>query len=62
VGNNSALTSDHFYGKTVRCRGLAPMHHYAFCNDETVIQIHGTGPFDITYINAGDDPRTKNGK
>jgi quercetin dioxygenase-like cupin family protein len=31
--------------------------HYAFCNDPTVIQIHGMGPFVITYVNKSDDPR-----
>ena len=33
------------------------MHHFAYCDDETIIQVHGTGPFDITYINPADDPR-----
>lgn len=31
--------------------------HYAFCNDPVVLQIHGMGPFAITYINKNDDPR-----
>jgi hypothetical protein len=35
----------------------AKMHHFAFCEEETVIQVHGMGPFDITYIHPGDDPR-----
>jgi quercetin dioxygenase-like cupin family protein len=26
---------------------------------ETIVQIHGQGPFDITYVNPTDDPRTK---
>ena len=26
---------------------------------ETVIQLHGTGPFEINYVNAADDPRKK---
>jgi hypothetical protein len=33
------------------------MHHYAIAKGETIIQIHGMGPFDITYINPADDPR-----
>jgi quercetin dioxygenase-like cupin family protein len=33
------------------------MHHFAYCEEETVVQIHGMGPFDITYINPADDPR-----
>ena len=24
---------------------------------ETIIQVHGMGPFEVTYVNAGDDPR-----
>ena len=35
------------------------MHHYAGSKGETIIQIHGTGPFAITYLNPKDDPRKK---
>jgi hypothetical protein len=31
-------------------------HHYAFTKSQTVVQISGEGPFDITYINPDDDP------
>jgi hypothetical protein len=34
----------------------AKAHHYAFAKKPTVVQIHGDGPFDITYINPADDP------
>ena len=27
--------------------------------DETVIQVHGVGPWGITYVNSADDPRKK---
>jgi quercetin dioxygenase-like cupin family protein len=37
----------------------ARMHHSAQAKGETMIQIHGMGPFDITYINPTDDPRQK---
>ncbi|HVT17238.1 MAG TPA: cupin domain-containing protein [Thermoanaerobaculia bacterium] len=37
---------------------LAPeMHHFAFTSKETVIQLHGLGPWQINYLNAADDPR-----
>lgn len=37
---------------------LAPaMHHFAFASQETVIQLHGNGPWQINYVNAADDPR-----
>jgi hypothetical protein len=35
------------------------VHHYAFTKAPTVLQISGDGPFDINYLNAADDPRTK---
>lgn len=34
----------------------AKMHHYAMAAEETIIQLHGMGPFNITYINPKDDP------
>jgi anti-sigma factor ChrR (cupin superfamily) len=34
-------------------------HHYAMSKGETVIQVHGTGPFAVTYVNPTDDPRNK---
>ena len=33
------------------------MHHAAEAKGETVVQIHGMGPFDIHYLNPRDDPR-----
>ena len=33
------------------------MHHYGWASGETVVQVNGTGPFTITYVNAADDPR-----
>jgi quercetin dioxygenase-like cupin family protein len=35
----------------------AGMAHYAMSRGETVIQIHGMGPFEIKYVNPVDDPR-----
>jgi len=32
------------------------MHHYAWTPEETIIQLHGTGPWIIGYANALDDP------
>lgn len=31
--------------------------HFAWTEGEVVIQIHGDGPFDITYVDPADDPR-----
>ena len=33
--------------------------HYAFTKKESVIQLHGMGPWGINYVNPADDPRNK---
>lgn len=35
------------------------MRHFAWAKGETIIQLHGSGPFEIHYVNAADDPRKK---
>jgi quercetin dioxygenase-like cupin family protein len=35
----------------------AGMKHFAWSPGETVLQIHGKGPFEINYLNPADDPR-----
>jgi hypothetical protein len=37
----------------------AGMPHYAWVETETVVQINGVGPFDVTYVDPKDDPRNK---
>jgi len=32
------------------------MHHYAWATGETIVQVHGMGPFKLTYVNPADDP------
>ncbi len=32
------------------------MPHYAWTKGDTVVQIHGIGPFTINYVNPADDP------
>jgi len=52
---------DEVKGETIRAGGYAyvagGMPHYAFFPEETVLQLHGIGPLDITYLNPADDPR-----
>jgi quercetin dioxygenase-like cupin family protein len=37
---------------------LAPgMAHYAFADEDTVIQLNSSGPWALTYVNPADDPR-----
>jgi quercetin dioxygenase-like cupin family protein len=38
------------------------VRHFAQAKGETIIQIYGTGPFEINYVNPADDPRNKSGK
>lgn len=33
------------------------MAHYAYTNEETVIQLNSTGPWSLDYINPEEDPR-----
>jgi Domain of unknown function (DUF4437) len=41
--------------------GLLPaqMHHYAMAKTECIVQVHGMGPFALTYVNPADDPSMK---
>ncbi len=32
------------------------MHHAAEARGETIVQVHGNGPFDIHYLKTADDP------
>jgi quercetin dioxygenase-like cupin family protein len=40
---------------------VPPQHpHFAWAGkEETVVQVHGVGPTDITFVNPADDPRKK---
>lgn len=38
------------------------MRHFAMSKGETIIQVHGIGPFDVNYVNPADDPRKKERK
>jgi hypothetical protein len=33
--------------------------HYAVAKGETVVQVHGSGPFEVHYVNPADDPTKK---
>lgn len=37
----------------------AEMRHFFMSKTAATIQVHGIGPFAITYVNPADDPRTK---
>jgi len=35
------------------------MKHVVWADGETVVQLHGIGPWSINYVNPADDPRNK---
>jgi quercetin dioxygenase-like cupin family protein len=34
-------------------------NHFGWTKDETIVQVHGIGPWAVTYANPSDDPRKK---
>ncbi len=38
---------------------LADMNHYVWTDEDTVVQIHMDGPFEITYVDPATDPRNQ---
>jgi anti-sigma factor ChrR (cupin superfamily) len=34
-------------------------NHFGWTKEETVVQVHGVGPWGVTYVNPADDPRKK---
>ena len=37
----------------------AQMHHYAMAKTACEVQVHGMGPFALTYVDPADDPSTR---
>jgi len=37
----------------------ADMKHFGMAKTPAIVQVHGTGPFTLTYVNAADDPTKK---
>jgi quercetin dioxygenase-like cupin family protein len=54
-------TADKKTGHALKPGGYSYMpagtRHYAIAESETVIEVAGMGPFDVTYVNPADDPR-----
>ena len=54
---------DQSAGKPMSAGSFAYMkqgvRHFAWAKGETIIQLHGTGPWGINYVNPQDDPRKK---
>jgi hypothetical protein len=54
---------DRSQGKALSPGSVAIMqpktNHFAWTTQETIIQVHGVGPWALTYVNPADDPRKK---
>ena len=54
-------TFDESAGQAVQAGGFfktpKTMHHFAWFDEDTILQLHGIGPGGITYVNQADDPR-----
>jgi quercetin dioxygenase-like cupin family protein len=61
IGMGDKLDEKKAMELTAGAYGEAPakMNHYAWATTNTVLQIHGQGPFAITYVNPADDPSKK---
>ena len=35
------------------------INHYGWYSEETIVQVHGVGPWGVTYVDPADDPRKK---
>ena len=62
IGMGTQFNHDQMQSLMPGAYGVIPgnMQHYAMSHGETVIQISGTGPFTIAYVNQADDPRSRN--
>jgi quercetin dioxygenase-like cupin family protein len=58
IGHGEDL--DHDAGTLLTAGGFVELPaghpHFAWTSSETVVQIHGPGPFDITYLDPADNP------
>ena len=34
-------------------------NHFAWTSEETIVQLHGVGPWDVKYVDPANDPRKK---
>lgn len=59
VGMGDVVDTQHAQALTAGGFITAPAngHHFAVTRVKTVVQVHGEGPFAITYVNPADDPR-----
>jgi quercetin dioxygenase-like cupin family protein len=61
LGMGETFDADKMRDLTAGTYGFWPagMKHYAAAKGETIVQLHGIGPWQINYLNPSDDPRNK---
>ena len=61
MGSGDTFDSSKTHPVTVGGMTIMPAKssHFVWTTGETVVQLHGTGPWGITYVNPSDDPRRK---
>ena len=59
MGTGTTFNKDNAMKLSVGGFAVMPIDyaHYAFTTEETIIQLHGIGPWGINYVNEEDDPR-----
>jgi mannose-6-phosphate isomerase-like protein (cupin superfamily) len=59
VGMGDRLDPSKFSALPTGTFGAIPpgMRHFARAKGEVILQLHGTGPWGLTYVNPADDPR-----
>jgi len=56
-GDRYDLTDAALFGAGDFLYQPAGHRHFLLTTEPTVVELYGSGPFDINYINAADDPR-----
>lgn len=61
VGMGEQFDASKFSELPTGSYGVIPpgMRHFARAKGEVVIQLHGMGPWGLSYVNAADDPRRR---
>jgi len=61
IGMGDQLDASKFNELPTGTFGVIPpgMKHFARAKGEVILQLHGTGPWGITYVNQADDPRQR---
>ncbi len=63
LGAGMGDTFDPTKGQLIKAGGFVRMptgmHHFAWAKRPTIVQVHGTGPFEFSYVNPADDPRNQ---